>query len=689
MLLVSVLVFLVSEVAPGDVVRHMLGQFATPEQEESLREQLGLNRPVWVRYLTWLIGSDTFWAEPRLMMPLRQVESQETGAIEWWAEEDGTLIRWRLEGDDLIAIRRLPNGSVEESMDNGRWNIDFEEEIARLGNVRDELLGDSLLHLEDREMLLARVEGLLGILHSSNDLSHENLVHGIQQYEEDLNRLVDPQAVSQLEALESAARTVRQDPLIETLEIAQRLSEDLESYDENTLHTLPHVLGQAVFVVEDGRPELAEALRGASRQILARNLEAARLALQRVVDPMSDLVQPMVEVANSLETGEYDVTATQIEALPRQEDILDRGAVVVLAHQLDGMAEAVESSMPELSQEWDAAAENLREGDQEGAATALDNAAAYFRRQGPILARAEIVQRLHVARYFWGVDQQNNTVLWETSFDDTFWFRSISSGHWIQQTSRPSEYIPLQRGLLRGDPGRSMRTRQPVGEELVRRLRNSAILASIAFVVVVPLSVSLGLVAGLNEGKPIDRMLSVFGLITTASPNFATGIFLIVIFSVWLKWLPGATVLESSTSVFTNPEMLVLPVVTLTLIELGYVLRMTRASMVDVMRKPYMRTAFLKGLPYRRIVLRHGLRNALMAPITVIMLHVNWLVGGIVVVESLFGYPGLGTFLLISALYKDVFAIEAGAMVMVTLAVATQLIADIAYTFLNPRIRYG
>jgi peptide/nickel transport system permease protein len=135
--------------------------------------------------------------------------------------------------------------------------------------------------------------------------------------------------------------------------------------------------------------------------------------------------------------------------------------------------------------------------------------------------------------------------------------------------------------------------------------------------------------------------------------------------------------------------MLVLPVATLTLIELGYVLRMTRASMVDVMRTAYIRTAFLKGLPYWRIVIRHALRNALMAPITVIMLHVNWLMGGLVVVESIFGYPGLGTFLLASALYKDVFAIEAGAMVMVTLAVATQLVADIIYTFLNPRVRYA
>jgi peptide/nickel transport system permease protein len=110
--------------------------------------------------------------------------------------------------------------------------------------------------------------------------------------------------------------------------------------------------------------------------------------------------------------------------------------------------------------------------------------------------------------------------------------------------------------------------------------------------------------------------------------------------------------------------------------------------MVEVMKSPYIRTAYLKGLPYWRIVFKHALRNALMAPITVIMLHVNWLMGGIVIVEVVFGYPGLGKYLLDSAMFKDINALEAGAMILVTIAVLTQLVADIIYTFLNPRIRY-
>jgi peptide/nickel transport system permease protein len=157
-----------------------------------------------------------------------------------------------------------------------------------------------------------------------------------------------------------------------------------------------------------------------------------------------------------------------------------------------------------------------------------------------------------------------------------------------------------------------------------------------------PLALAAGMLAGLDEGKPLDRLLSLFGLITTATPEFVSGVFLILIFSTWLGWLPGAVVLSSDTAIFEHPAMLVLPIVTLTLVELGYVLRITRASMVEVMRTNYIRTAILKGLPYWRVVFRHAVQNALLAPITVILLHVNWLVGGIGVDLWL---SGLGSFI--------------------------------------------
>lgn len=288
---------------------------------------------------------------------------------------------------------------------------------------------------------------------------------------------------------------------------------------------------------------------------------------------------------------------------------------------------------------------------------------------------------------YWGVDTEGRAAMWVKGEQNEAWV--LTQASWKNSKGAPSQYIPLQYGLLRGDPGISFRTRKPVADTIIPWTLNSLLLAGIAFVIVMPLALLLGLIAGLNEGRFVDRFLSVTSLIATATPEFATGVFLIVIFSSWLGLLPGAVVVTSNQSILDHPAQLILPVLTLTLIELGYVLRITRASMVEVMRTNYIRTATLKGLPRSRVVFKHALRNALMAPITVIILHVNWLIGGIVVVETLFGYPGLGRYVLEAALFKDVFAIEAAAMLLVIIAVGTQLVADIIYTYLNPRIRYA
>lgn len=288
---------------------------------------------------------------------------------------------------------------------------------------------------------------------------------------------------------------------------------------------------------------------------------------------------------------------------------------------------------------------------------------------------------------FWGVDTAGHVVMWRRDSQEQR-TGPASAGRTMTEASG-EQYYPIRKGLLRGDPGISLRTNRPVGPTLARRLRNSLTLAGIAFAFIMPLALLFGILAGLREGSRTDRAISLMSLITTSIPEFASGIILILIFAFWLKLLPGAAVYTSDIAPWKDPKLLILPVATLTLVEVGYVARMTRASMIEVMNAPYIRTAYLKGLPYWRIVVKHAVRNALMAPITVIMLHVNWLVGGIVVVEAVFGYPGLGLYLLDSALFKDINAIEAGALVMVVIAVSTQLIADIIYTFLNPRIRFS
>ncbi len=246
-----------------------------------------------------------------------------------------------------------------------------------------------------------------------------------------------------------------------------------------------------------------------------------------------------------------------------------------------------------------------------------------------------------------------------------------------------------RRGILRGDLGYSLTKGTAVAPLLFRNLGNSAVLAGLAFLFIIPISLILGLIAGLKEGTRIDNAITLGGLITTSTPNFALGVLLIVIFSLKLGWLPGNSALLTENSIFETPVKLIMPVTVLFFEEAGYVIRMTRASMVEVMRTPYIRTALLKGMPYKTVVFKHALKNALLAPITVIMLHISWLIGGVVVVESLFGFPGLGTLMLQSALRKDVYMLEAGTLFLTVIATSTQLISDLIYIYLNPKIRYS
>jgi peptide/nickel transport system permease protein len=290
--------------------------------------------------------------------------------------------------------------------------------------------------------------------------------------------------------------------------------------------------------------------------------------------------------------------------------------------------------------------------------------------------------------FFWGLDTNNSAVMWVRGSGAEVWVRTKAG--FRKEGDGPQEYIPLRKGMLRGDPGLSLQYGRPVAVTLFPRVRNTLVLAGVAFLLVMPLALLFGIFAGINEGKPVDRTISITSLALTATPEFVTGVFLILIFGIWLQWFPAVAIFTSANAVFENPNLLVLPVLTLTAVELGYVVRMTRASMVEVMGSPYIRTAILKGMPYRRVVARHAVRNALMAPITIIMLHVNWLVGGVVVVEAIFGYPGLGKYIYDAAIFGDINAVSAAAMLTVTIAVVTRILGDLAYTLsLIPRIRYA
>ncbi len=236
-----------------------------------------------------------------------------------------------------------------------------------------------------------------------------------------------------------------------------------------------------------------------------------------------------------------------------------------------------------------------------------------------------------------------------------------------------------------GNFGDSVRFKVPVGDILWPRLANTGYLGLATMLVVIPLSLGLGVLAGMREGSKVDRTISVTSIVTTSVPEFASAVLLSAIFVFYLDILPGTSSMIDGFSVIE----LILPAMVLVLYDFGYVTRMTRASMAEVMTTPYIRTAVLKGLPYKTVILRHALRNALIAPFTVIMLQINWLLSGVIVVEFYFAYKGFGALLLEASLNQDIFVIEACAMIAVFVAVITQMIADVGYTYLNPRIRFA
>lgn len=247
-------------------------------------------------------------------------------------------------------------------------------------------------------------------------------------------------------------------------------------------------------------------------------------------------------------------------------------------------------------------------------------------------------------------------------------------------------YVDYIGHLLSGDLGYSTRFKVPVSSIIFDRLKNTAMLAAISFAVIVPLAMLLGIAAGMRESSRLDRLVLLFSTVCASIPEFAMGVFLASIFVVGLGWLPGTAPLNANGRWGVGAQ-LVLPVATIVLFDLGYVVAMIRASMLDVMQRPYIRTAVLKGMRFRRVILGHAVRNAMINPVTIILLQINYLITGVVVVETVFAYPGFGRMMLEAALYKDIALIEVGALVAVFIAVLTQILGDLGYMMLDPRIR--
>lgn len=242
-------------------------------------------------------------------------------------------------------------------------------------------------------------------------------------------------------------------------------------------------------------------------------------------------------------------------------------------------------------------------------------------------------------------------------------------------------------GFLQGDMGTSYVFKLPVSSFIGDALVNSFKLAALALVIVIPVSIVGGVIAALKVGRPVDRTITVAGLSLAVVPEFVTGIVLILIFAIWLDVLPATARAPSGAGFFETLEYLLLPALALTGVLFGYIARMARAGTIASLDSDYTRTAVLKGLPRRTVIRRHVLRNSLLPTITVIAVQAGVMIGGLVVIEFLFNYQGMGLLIFDAATRKDFPMLQSAIMVVGIIFVVTTLLADLLYSVLNPRIR--
>ena len=251
----------------------------------------------------------------------------------------------------------------------------------------------------------------------------------------------------------------------------------------------------------------------------------------------------------------------------------------------------------------------------------------------------------------------------------------------------PVRYLRWIADFVRGAWGETFSLRTAVLPLVARRLSNSLLLAAVVLGLAVPLSVGLGVMAGLRQDSFLDNVVSMGSLALVGLPEFVTGLVLIQVFALQLGLFPASSSLADSSGLGGKIAQLILPSLTAALVLLGYLARLTRAQVIEESGKPYVRTAVLKGLPRRTVILRHILRNALMPTVTVVAISFGWLLSGLIVIEAVFNYPGLGSLLVFAVSRRDLPVIQAISMLAVVGYALANLSADLVYAALNPRLR--
>lgn len=248
-------------------------------------------------------------------------------------------------------------------------------------------------------------------------------------------------------------------------------------------------------------------------------------------------------------------------------------------------------------------------------------------------------------------------------------------------------YLDWLTHLLRGDLGVSLAADIPISEMISGRLKNTLVLAALTAALAVPLSITLGLAAAMFPGGRVDRLVTVSTLFLLSVPEFFIAATLVLVFAVHLQWLPAITYATEYESVWQLVKSLALPILTLTTSVVAHMARMTRAALINVMTSPYIEMAILKGVPRRRIVLRHALLNAVGPVVNVIALNLAYLIGGVTIVETVFSYPGLAKLMVDAVSRRDMPLVQACAMIFCSAYILLILIADVLAIFANPRLR--
>ena len=251
------------------------------------------------------------------------------------------------------------------------------------------------------------------------------------------------------------------------------------------------------------------------------------------------------------------------------------------------------------------------------------------------------------------------------------------------------QYLRWAGGFLTGNLGESTLMNRPIAPLLAEAVGRSLMLTGVSFVLIALIGVGLGIVAALRHGRALDHGVSVATYLGIAVPEFFWAIVVIIVFAAWLGWLPASGYEPLSAGVWIWAKHLIAPTITLVFGHLAHVSRLTRSSMIEVMQSPYITAARAKGLPERVVVLHHALRNALLPAITVLALDFGRLMGGIVVVETVFAYPGLGRLIVFSIQNRDLPTLQAAILVIAAIYAFASLVADLLYARLNPKIRFG